>query len=195
MLGEEYLEKRKRLESITSKIKTLALKIDAPSGELETDAIKNYLERPIRILVCGEKESGKTAFLSSLVGKNLVASEPKAIQIFGSKIISPEKQDETLGYQRILGIGELELIDTRGIGELTEPELARIKALIPSCDYVLWIVSSSNPWASKTWDMISETRELTGNVRSPQIIEHTARWACADALLCVSDDGCCILES
>lgn len=163
MLGEEYLEKRETLESIASKIKTLALKIDAPSGELETEALKDSLESPIRILVCGEKESGKTTFLSSLVGKNLSVSDSKAIQIFGSNVISSEKQDETLGYQWIRGVGKLELIDTRGIGELKEQELERIKKLLPTCDYVLWIVSSSNPWASKTWDLIAETRELVGN--------------------------------
>lgn len=163
MLGEKYLEKRKRLDSIISKIKTLALKIDAPSGELETDAIKDYLESPFRILVCGDKQAGKTTFLSSLVGKNLVAAESKAIQIFGSKVLSREKQDETLSYQQVKGIGELELIDTRGIGELDELELMRIKTLIPSCDYVLWIVSSDNPWASKTWDFIVENHELVKN--------------------------------
>ncbi len=162
MLGEEYLETRKRLESIAGQIRTLALRIDTPSEELETDSVRECLKSPFRILVCGEKEAGKTAFLSALVGKNLVAPDQKAIQIFGSSILSPEKKDEALGYHRITEVGELELIDTRGISELNEQELERIKELIPTCDYVLWIVSSENPWASKTWDLITETRELVG---------------------------------
>lgn len=162
MLGEEYLETRKRLASITGQVRTLALRIDAPADELEKDSVREGLKSPIRILVCGEKESGKTAFLSSLVGKNLVVTDPKAIQVFGSSILSPEQEDEVLGYHRILEVGELELIDTRGISELSEQGLERIKALMPTCDYVLWIVSSGNPWASTTWDLISESRELLG---------------------------------
>jgi len=162
MLGEEYLETRKRLESITGQIRTLALRMDAASDEIETDSVRESLKSPIRILVCGEKESGKTAFLSSLVGKNLVGSDQKAIQIFGSSVLSPEKEDEALGYHRITEVGELELIDTRGISELSQQELERIKELMPTCDYVLWIVSSGNPWASTTWDLVTETRELVG---------------------------------
>ncbi|MFT5906109.1 MAG: GTPase SAR1 family protein [Cryomorphaceae bacterium] len=162
MLGEEYLETRKRLASITGQVRTLALRIDAPADELEKDSVREGLKSPIRILVCGEKESGKTAFLSSLVGKNLVVTDPKAIQVFGPSILSPEQEDEVLGYHRILEVGELELIDTRGISELSEQGLERIKALMPTCDYVLWIVSSGNPWASTTWDLISESRELVG---------------------------------
>jgi GTPase SAR1 family protein len=162
MLGEEYLETRKRLESITGQIRTLALRIDASSSELDRDSVRESLTSPFRILVCGEKESGKTSLLSALVGKSLIATDQKAIQIFGSSILSPEKKDELLGYDRITGIGELELIDTRGVSELNQQELERIKELMPTCDYVLWIVSSGNPWASRTWDLITETREVMG---------------------------------
>lgn len=162
MLGEEYLDTRKRLESIVGQIKTLSLRLDASSDELETDAVRESLTSPFRILVCGEKESGKTAFLSSLVGKSIVVSESKAIKVFGASVLSSEKEDEVLSYHRLVEIGDLELIDTRGIGELNEKELDRIKELIPTCDYVLWVVSSGNPWASKTWDLVTETRELAG---------------------------------
>ncbi len=170
MLGEEYLGKRKKLESITSKIKTLALKIDVPSEELETDAIKDQLESPIRIMVCGEKGAGKTAFLSALVGRPLIASKARAIQVYGSKAVSIEKQDQTLSYDWIRNLGDIELIDTCGIGELNDLEIERIKLLMQRCDYVLWILSSSNPWASKTWDFIGETRELVGD-RSALILQ------------------------
>lgn len=160
MLGEEYLETRSRLESIIGQIKTLALRLDAPSDEIETDEVRGCLERPFRILVCGEKECGKSSFLSSLVGKILPGSSEKAIHIYGSSVLSPEKEDDSLAYQQMRDIGELELIDTRGIGELNEVELDRIKELMPTCDYVLWVVSSGNPWASKTWDFVTETRDL-----------------------------------
>tara|TARA_B110000908_G_C10261493_1_gene459597 strand:+ start:1444 stop:3138 length:1695 start_codon:yes stop_codon:yes gene_type:complete len=162
MLGAEYLETRKRLESITGQIRTLALRTDTPSDELETDSVRKSLKSPFRILVCGEKESGKTAFLSSIVGQSLAVSEQKAIHVFGSNVLSTEQEDEVLGYHRVTEVGELELIDTRGISELNQQELERIKELMPTCDYVLWIVSSGNPWASKTWDFLTETRELVG---------------------------------
>lgn len=162
MLGAEYLETRKRLESITGQIRTLALRTDTPSDELETDSVRKSLKSPFRILVCGEKESGKTAFLSSIVGQSLAVSEQKAIHVFGSNVLSTEQEDEVLGYHRVTEVVELELIDTRGISELNQQELERIKELMPTCDYVLWIVSSGNPWASKTWDFLTETRELVG---------------------------------
>lgn len=162
MLGEEYLETRKRLESIARQIRTLASKIDAASDELETDSVRKCLKSPFRILVCGEKKSGKTTFLSSLVGKELIASDEKGIQIYGSSVLSTEKKDEALGYDRIPELGDLELIDTRGIGELNEQERQRLKELLPTCDYILWVISSENPWASKTWDFITETRDLVG---------------------------------
>ena len=67
-------------------------------------------------------------------------------------------------------MGELELIDTRGIGEMTSQDTERLKELIPTCDYVLWVVSTGNPWASKTWDLITDTRELVGR-RSAVILQ------------------------
>ena len=162
MLGEEYLETRKRLESIIGHIRTLALRVDAYAGELEEDSVRHSLSSPFRILVCGEKECGKSAFLSSLVGKNLPSTEGKAIQLYGSSVLSPIKEDEVIAYQQVKEIGELELIDTRGIGEFSATELGQLKEIMPTCDYVLWVVSSGNPWASKTWDLVTETRELVG---------------------------------
>ncbi|MGJ8655639.1 MAG: hypothetical protein ACSHX6_04240 [Akkermansiaceae bacterium] len=140
------------------------MRVDASSQELETDTVEECLTSPFRILVCGEKESGKSAFLSSLVGSILpeVEGESRAIQIYGRSVLSPEKEDGSLSYHRVKEIGELELIDTRGIGELSADELERVKELMSTCDYVLWIISSGNPWASKTWDLITETRELIG---------------------------------
>jgi hypothetical protein len=162
MLGEGYLDTRKRLESIVGQIKTLSFRLGSPSAELETDAVREALSSPFRILVCGENESGKTSFLSSLVGTNLSGDESKAIRMHGSSALSSEAEDEMLAYDRCAEIGELELIDTRGIGELNDKELGRVKELIPTCDFVLWVVSSGNPWASNTWDFITETRELVG---------------------------------
>lgn len=163
MLGEQYLETRSSLESIIGQIKTLALRLDASSGEIETDEVRECLESPFRIMVCGEKECGKSSFLYSLVGVNLEVESSCAIQIYGSSVLSPEKEDGTLGYQQIREIGELEIIDTRGIGELTGEEKERVMELMPTCDYVLWVVSAGNPWASKTWDFVTETRDLVGS--------------------------------
>ncbi len=164
MLGEEYLDTRKRLESIVGQIKTLAVRIGASYEEIESDSVRQSLTSRFRILVCGDKACGKSAFLSSLVGKNLIdpGSGSKAIQMFGASVLSSEKEDESFSYHRAPEIGELELIDTRGIGELNEQELERVRQLMPTCDYVLWVVSTANPWASMTWDFITETRALVG---------------------------------
>ncbi len=163
MLGEEYLETRKSLGAISKKIHRLAVSVGCDSSELEDELLEEFLESPFRVMVCGDKESGKTSCLSALVGEDLDMSDGKAIQLYGSRILSSEKKSSFLGYSRVVGLGELELIDTRGIGELSGEERAKVMELMVTCDYVLWVVSSVNPWASKTWDFVTETRGVVGS--------------------------------
>lgn len=158
MLGAEYLDTRKRLESIVGQIKLLSAKMDVPADELEADEVDVWLRSPIRLLICGEPNSGKSSFISALMGGIMadIGPQEKAIKLYGSSVLSTEDEDDSLKYQRIPKLGEVEWIDTRGVGKMNADELARLKELMPTCDYVLWVVSVENPWASNTWELITE---------------------------------------
>ncbi len=158
MLGAEYLDTRKRLGSIVGQVRLLSAKMDVPADELEGDEVDAWLRSPVRLLICGEPNSGKSSFISALMGGVMadIGPQEKAIKLYGSSVLSTEDEDGSLEYQRIPKLGEIEWIDTRGVGKMNADELARLKVLMPSCDYVLWVVSVENPWASNTWELITE---------------------------------------
>lgn len=172
MLGAEYLDTRKRLGSIIGQIKKLSHKIGVSAKEVEGDELESWLTNPFRILVCGEPGVGKSSFISALVEKPVakIGEQKKAIKLYGSSKSCTEEIDESLEYQRISNLGEIEWIDTKGVGEMNNNELARLKELMLTCDFVLWMVSAENPWASHTWELITSMSRALG-VRNALILQ------------------------
>jgi len=172
MLGAEYLDTRKRLESIIRQIKTLSNRIDVSANELEGDDVESWLNSPFRIMVCGEPGVGKTSLISALVGATMAKLEEqqKAIQLYSGAVIPTEEIDHSLDFKNVPKLGEIEWIDTRGVGTMDADALARTKELMMTCDFVLWVVSAENPWASQTWELITEMSRPLG-VRNALVLQ------------------------
>jgi len=172
MLGAEYLDTRKRLESIIRQIKKLSNKIDVSSDELKGEDVESWLTSPFRILVCGEPGVGKTSLISALAGGAMakISDQEKAIQLYSQSTSSSEVVDDSLEFKRVPKLGEIEWIDSKGIETLNKEEIARLKELMFTCDYVLWVVSSENPWAFYTWELITEMSRQLG-VRNSLVLQ------------------------
>ena len=181
MLGAEYLDTRKRLESIIRQIKKLSNRVDVSSHELEGNDVESWLTSPFRILVCGESGVGKTSFISALVDDALAEplEQKKIIQLYSSSRKSTEEVNDSLDHKCIPKLGEIEWIDTKGIGTMDANVLARTKELMLTCDFVLWVVSVENPWVSTTWDIVTEMNQQLG-VRQSLILQQVDRQSTAD---------------
>jgi len=148
MLGAEYLDTRKRLESIIRQIKTLSNRIDVSANELEGDDVESWLNSPFRIMVCGEPGVGKTSLISALVGATMAKLEEqqKAIQLYSGAVIPTEEIDHSLDFKNVPKLGEIEWIDTRGVGTMDADA------------------------ASQTWELITEMSRPLG-VRNALVLQ------------------------
>jgi len=142
------------------------------ANELEGDDVESWLNSPFRIMVCGEPGVGKTSLISALVGATMAKLEEqqKAIQLYSGAVIPTEEIDHSLDFKNVPKLGEIEWIDTRGVGTMDADALARTKELMMTCDFVLWVVSAENPWASQTWELITEMSRPLG-VRNALVLQ------------------------
>ncbi len=173
MLGQRYLETRDSLAEAVRAAKLLALNTNSRADELGHDGVAEILRSPLRIAVCGESGSGKTRFLHALLGLELSSNSKKAIHVYGSKVLWGESTGKNVEYHQVRDLasqGGLEVIDTGAVSQLTEGERECIKTILSESDHVFWVMSSENPWAAKSWDLVTEMRELLGN-RSSVVLQ------------------------
>ncbi len=173
MLGQRYLETRDSLADAVTTAKALALETNSSAEELTHEGVAEILASPLRIAVCGEKGSGKTSFLHALLGLELNSESEKAIHVYGAGVLWGESPSSHVEYQQVRALAEhggLEVIDTGAVSKLTGDERERMKTLLSESDHVFWVMSSENPWAAKSWDLVTEMRELLGK-RSSVILQ------------------------
>ena len=173
MLGQRYLETRDSLAEAVTTAKALALETNSSAEELTHEGVSEILASPLRIAVCGEKGSGKTSFLHALLGLELNSESEKAIHVYGAGVLWGESPSSHVEYQQVRALAEhggLEVIDTGAVSKLTGDERERMKTLLSESDHVFWVMSSENPWAAKSWDLVTEMRELLGK-RSSVILQ------------------------
>ncbi len=139
--GHQHRESREKLveviDGITSLAKELGKKDVALSGEDER------LHSPFRIVVCGDKQAGKTSLIRALF--SLKDSE------------TSRSQDGLHLYESATMV----VIESPATSQLTEDARNALQREIQRADYVLWCLPVLNPWAASTWDLIAEQSEET----------------------------------
>ena len=170
MLGQRYLETRVSLAEVLEAVKSLAFQTQVDYSELNLDDIDVCLTSPMRIVVAGESESGKTSFLNALLGLNFCEDDEYPIYIYGSARIWSGEPNDSIKYIQIQGLEELEVVDSRAVSKLTVEEREVLKELMVEADHVFWVLSAENPWAAKCWDFVTEMRDVVGK-RSSLVLQ------------------------
>ena len=127
MLGEQYLATRRELADLTSAIRELAQNTNTSNDEISAGNVRDYLESPLRFVVCGEPSAGKTAFLEGLL--NLKLGSGNQIDIYGSSVLWTGGRVEHAEYSQRREIGEVEVVDSTGISQLGDGEMSERIAL------------------------------------------------------------------
>ncbi len=172
MLGKRYLDTRVGLAEVLDAVKSLAFQTQVDYHELEHEDMGICLTSPFRIVVAGESESGKTSFLNALLGINLIEDDEYPIYVYGSARIWSGGESPFVKYTQIQTLSEVEIVDNRGISKLTVDERDYLKELMEEADHVFYVMSAENPWAAKSWDFVTESREQVGK-RCSVILQKT----------------------
>lgn len=125
MLGKRYLDTRVSLAEVLDAVKSLAFQTQVDYHELEHEDMGVCLTSPFRIVVSGESESGKTSFLNALLGINLLEDNEYPIYIYGSERLWSGGASPLVKYTQIQSLSEVEIVDTRGVSELSSEERDR----------------------------------------------------------------------
>lgn len=158
MLGEGYLKTRDTLIELIRYTRALAHRSRTPllagEGELE-----ECLERPFRIVVCGENGAGKTAFLEKLLDVSLgdVKSQGSSVSIVrnsGYRVFLDQEKSCAKFYTRELK--HIELVEASGLSRLDADQKQSLAYMLDGADFVFWILPAENPWAAGTWDVLED---------------------------------------
>ena len=149
--GHQFRESREKLveviDGITSLAKELGKKDVALSGE------DKRLHSPFRIVVCGDKQAGKTSLIRALF--SLKDSEVSRFQ----------------GGLHIYESTAMVVIESPATSQLTEDTRKALREEIQRADYVLWCLPVLNPWAASTWDLIAEQSAETMELSSLVLLQ------------------------
>lgn len=167
MFGERYFATRERLSEVVKGVKQLALETGTDPGILtDEDRFLAKLHEPFAILVCGEINAGKSAFINGLVGKQLckvnVLPETKRVHDYR---YGPRNRNEPVGEVHLKCLRDFPLlkefrfIDTPGTGAGWHAFHEAVSELIPLVDLVFMVLPVGNPWSASTWNLITEEKE------------------------------------
>jgi len=169
MFGEKYLATRGRLAELVSAIVALGKRSRAELTDADEEILERALRRPFRIVVCGERGAGKTSFLELLMGRELADLEERArgfseVVVYRDVANRVRDEREDACEKRYLDrFKNIELVDSTGVGGLSAEQRAGLRYLMEGADFVFWVLPAENPWASGTWDMVTEMREVAGS--------------------------------
>jgi hypothetical protein len=160
MVGERHFAARDRLLGCFSRIRDLAASSDVDWPD-ESGSAREKLARPIRLVVLGEINAGKSTLLNALVGAELCPAGPlpttQRTTLY--RHASSERATERNGWQ-ILGrpldlLRRFELIDTPGTNSGWKDGVFADIPRFEKADLLLVVFPSGNTWTAATWDLVS----------------------------------------
>ncbi len=161
MVGERYFGARDRLIGCFARIEELA----ATSGvepHVDGESARDRLARPIRVVVLGEVNAGKSTLLNALVGSELCEAAPlpttqrTICYHHAPKDSEEESADGWMKVGRPLPfLRRFELIDTPGTNSGWRDSVFDALPRFEEADVLLVVFPSGNTWTAATWDLVS----------------------------------------
>lgn len=164
MPGERYFAARDRLLGCCGRIEALLDEVGSDDPDRKPDADEaGLLARPVRLVVLGEINAGKTSLLNALAGQELGETGPL-----------PRTRDLVV-YRRAAGeraarlpagwrevdhpaplLRHFEMVDTPGSNGPQRDAVTAALADLATADLLMIVFPAGNTWTAATWDLVSQ---------------------------------------
>lgn len=163
MFGERYFATRGRFAELVGGIAELAAEtVTDLDSHVPLTEIQAGLNAPLRVVVCGEVNAGKSTLLNGLCGHDLcpvsVLPETKQVRWYrhGETARTIEVSPLLAECHRPLEfLWHVNLVDTPGTNSVVQGHQEITARFLPTADLILYVFPVANPWGATTWDAIS----------------------------------------
>ena len=160
---EQWLQRERRL---LADLRELAVRLEAPAGDLALlQQSQAQLDELFLLVVVGEFNAGKTAFLNALLGERLlkegVLPTTSQIQLLRHSsqppraAVSPDQVEIGLSVE---WLREINLVDTPGTNAVLQDHQLLTEHFIPRSDLVLFVTSADRPFSESERQLLLRIR-------------------------------------
>jgi small GTP-binding protein len=167
VLNQEQDQILRGERSLLEDLRVLLVRLGAPEEDLALlKTALQQLDELFLLVVVGEFNAGKTAFLNAMLGDRLLAEGvlPTTSQIqvlrHGDKAAHEETGDEMLIVQLpVEWLREINLVDTPGTNAVIQRHQEITEHFVPRSDLVLFVTSADRPFSESERQFLERIRE------------------------------------
>ncbi len=156
-------QERQLLEAL----RVILARLDAPEDDLEQlKRSLNQLDELFLLVVVGEFNAGKTAFLNALLGKRVlregVTPTTSTIHLlsYGEVLLQEPVEHEVLSvHAPVDWLQEINLVDTPGTNAVIQRHQEITEQFVPRSDLVLFVTSADRPFSESERTFLERIRE------------------------------------
>jgi small GTP-binding protein len=167
VLTREQDQLLRRERSLLEDLRVLLVRLDAPEDDL--DLLKqalHQLDELFLLVVVGEFNAGKTAFLNAMLGERLLTEGvlPTTSQIqllrYGEEPAQEMAGDDTLLVRLpVEWLREINLVDTPGTNAVIQRHQEITEHFVPRSDLVLFVTSADRPFSESERAFLERIRQ------------------------------------
>ena len=148
-------------------LRVILARLDAPEDDLEQlKRSLNQLDELFLLVVVGEFNAGKTAFLNVLLGKRVlkegVTPTTSTIHLlsYGEVLLQEPVEHEVLSvHAPVDWLQEINLVDTPGTNAVIQRHQEITEQFVPRSDLVLFVTSADRPFSESERTFLERIRE------------------------------------
>ncbi len=157
----------RRERSLLEDLRVLLVRLGAPEEDLElVKQAQHQLDELFLLVVVGEFNAGKTAFLNAMLGERLLAEGvlPTTSQIqllrHGEQVRQEMSGEETLiVHLPVEWLREINLVDTPGANAVIQRHQEITEHFVPRSDLVLFVTSADRPFSESERSFLERIRQ------------------------------------
>ncbi|HXF63371.1 MAG TPA: dynamin family protein [Caldilineaceae bacterium] len=167
LINRDYDQLLRRERSLLESLRVHLARLDAPDADLALlRSSLQQLEELFLLVVVGEFNAGKTAFINALLGSRLLAEgvTPTTSQIhllrYGPALHQePSGEDYRIIQAPVEWLREINLVDTPGTNAVIQRHQQITEHFVPRSDLVLFVTSVDRPFSESERQFLERIRE------------------------------------
>ncbi len=150
-----------------AKLRSLMVRLDAANEDLEfLDRAALQLDELFLLVIVGEFNSGKSAFINALLGQRFLTegATPTTTQIhllhYGDQVTQHQAEPELLVITYpVEWLRDINIVDTPGTNAITQRHQEITEGFLPRADLVLFVTSADRPFSESERLFLERIRE------------------------------------